>query len=290
MAFDLREVQAQSKQQYIEKLMGIYDERRILLRGRKIDFLTSGKNSSYCDVTDKTYSPAEVTAFFVGVHFSGLSASGAMIGAAVGIPGGPPTMAIGAGIGAGIGALVGLGTGSALAAYKLQEQYESFKKTEAGKEFGKDLQIFIQSQDGVFDEICCNISYEPVVDGVITPDGKLYERKILVAHIEKYGSNPGTGEKLSIKDLRDASELNFESLKNYLKFLKEKREITAEKAPHLLVGYDSLIKTIRGRFIESYDQEMNYLKELLSGNQITFEEFSQKSLAAVNKFLSVGNP
>jgi len=68
------------------------------------------------------------------------------------------------------------------------------KKTEKTKK--------IQIEEDVPDHFCCAITLSIMRDPVMTPAGHTYEKDAIVEHIEKHKSDPITGEKLLVEDLR----------------------------------------------------------------------------------------
>ena len=49
--------------------------------------------------------------------------------------------------------------------------------------------------------LCDPITLEVMVNPVLTPSGHTFERSSIVRHIEKFGNNPFTQEKLEMRDL-----------------------------------------------------------------------------------------
>ena len=83
-------------------------------------------------------------------------------------------------------------------------------QSEWKKEFGgkKDHEVFVlmitlicSYEKQILPFNCCCLSFQPVVDGVITRDGFLFEKKNIYKYLKEHHMNPCTGKKLMLKDL-----------------------------------------------------------------------------------------
>ena len=112
-------------------------------------------------------------------------------------------------------------------------------------------------------------------------------REFPQAWIEKNGTDPLTREPLSKEDLVEDESASVESSKKLVTFLKSKREETVNNAPHLIEGFDALITDYREAAMCKHNNKLAILQKKWRENRITYEEFSQKSLALGDKYLSL---
>jgi hypothetical protein len=212
--------------------------------------------------------------------------AGAIIGGACGSPGGPPGMALGAGIGAPIGAVIGGAVGTAIAIIELRPRYKEWCKTEAGREFAGNLSVFL-NEDRMLEHFKCSICYMPVMQGVRTPDGRLYERSEIEEWIRKNGTNPYTQEPLTIHQLTPDENVSLESAKVFVRFLQEKREETRESAPQLIEGYDTLIQDIRESALKEHNKKVNILQKRWQEGRVSYEDMSRQTRELGETYLNI---
>jgi hypothetical protein len=141
---------------------------------------------------------------------------GAITGGVLGTPGGPPGMAIGAGVGFTVGAAIGIAIAGGISYYQIHPRYERWCKTEAGKKFAETLLVFL-SEEKQLQHLICPLTLLPVIEGVRTPDGQLFEKEALEAAVKKFGKNPVTGEALTLKQLKPDEGATLESVKEFIK-------------------------------------------------------------------------
>ncbi len=278
MSFNHVEANNLARDQYIQGMMNTYQRREQRLQGRRVEFLTRNRSAGR-DLALLTLSGAAGGA---GVG----AIAGGIIGGTCGTPGGPPGILAGVVIGGGIGALIGAGIGAGIGVIVLRPRYNEWCRTEAGIEFGDNMKIFLK-EDSILQHLTCAISDLPVIEGVRTPNGQLYEKHEIIAWIEKNGTDPLTRELLSKKDLVEDESASVESSKKIVTFLKSKREETVNNAPHLIEGFDALITDYREAAMCKHNNKLAILQKKWRENRITYEEFSQKSLALGDKYLNL---
>lgn len=277
------------RQKYIQDLVDSYREKGGDVRDRHFEFIRSDtKHPSGFDV--KT-----VHAFFMASHVIGVGGAGAciggIIGAAVGGPAAPATaiagVALGAAIGGPIAAAIGLGTGYAVAEYKCRPAYKKYCERESNKEFHTNL-IDLLKQDHVFDQVCCGINYLPVLDGVRTPSGHLYERYAIEDWIEKSGTDPVTRAPLTKKDLIPDPDTSVKAASLFVKFLIEKKKEAMQLSPDLALGYDALILDTRNTYVGLYNGKITELQNKYMQHKISYEEMCRQTDSLGKRYLNLG--
>lgn len=250
----------------IDELRSQYAAQSVKVKGRKFAFLKepSSRKTALCMLG---------TGALAGTVIGGIT--GGVIGGCCGSPGGPPGIAIGVAIGVPVGAAIGAAIGAGTATYILYPRYKAFLKTESGEQFTNTLSAFI-SKDGILEHYCCAITTEPVIDGVRTPDGQLYERSAIEEAIRLRGENPKTREKLTVDDLIPDHDASYASSKAFVDLLIEKRQATMEKAPNLIEGYDARIKDIREWHMNIGNNKFVALQKKYSDGKISYDEFQQE--------------
>lgn len=278
MSFDRVEANNQARERYIQHMMQVYETREKKLEGRKIEYFKNNKDSQ-----------KDLLLMVGGGALSGAiggACTGAIIGGVCGTPGGPPTMAVGAGIGAGVGFVVGGAIGTGMAVVYLRPRYKEWCKTEAGREFAGKMQIFLH-ENSILEHLTCPISQMPVIEGVRTPDGQLYEKDEIEKWIKQHGTNPQTRERITIDDLTPDESASLEAAKTFVRFLQQKREETKEIAPALIPGYDKLIQDTREAAMGVHNTKLVTLQKQWQKGKITYEELSRKSRELGEKYLNI---
>lgn len=278
MSFDRVEANNIARERYIQKMMNTYESREKKLEGRKVEFLQKNRDAK------KDFQLIVIGGTASGAIAGGVT--GAIVGGVCGAPGGPPTMLIGAAVGAPIGAVIGGAIGTGVAVIYLRPRYKEWCKTEAGIEFAGKMRIFL-NENSVLEHLTCPISHMPVINGVRTPQGQLYEKDEIEPWVKKYGTDPMTGDSLSVEDLKADEGASLEATKKFVGFLKEKREETKKNAPDLIEGYDRLITDYREAAMLIYNTKLVTLQKRWQNGKISYEEFSTKSRELSEKYLNI---
>lgn len=253
----------------VKEFRDAYREKTKNFKGRKLEFLKRDKNAR-----DEILNCA-IAGFSTGVVTGAIA--GGIIGAAVGTPGGPPGMAVGAGVGALVGAGVGAAIGGGIGCAITYPRYKAWCETEPGKAFGQKFSIFLADERKVFENWTCPITLMPILDGVRTPDGRLYERAAIEAAVKKHGRNPMTDQPLRLEDLTTDDEANFSSVKSIHNLLSEKRDEIVDECPEVASGVDDFMQEMREWSITKGNQKINMLQKQFKEKKITYKEFQQKN-------------
>lgn len=147
--------------------------------------------------------PVSKTTFYVCTSLS--IGQGAACGAAIGAPAGPP----GIGIGAAVGALVG-----GLGWYKIIDidrprmrslaEWKAITPSEEREEAIRDIKAMIGDKP----DLCDPFTYEPLIDPVRTPNGRVYERAVLEAELKRSNNiDMITGRPLTISEVVPAYDI-----------------------------------------------------------------------------------
>lgn len=277
------------RQKYIEEVVSAYREKGGKMRDRHFEFIRSDmKHPSGFDVST-------VHAYFMSSHFVAVGGAGACIGGIIGLsvggPAAPATglagVALGAAIGGPIAAMIGLGTGYAVAEYKCRPTYKKFCERESNKEFHANL-IDLIKKEKVFEPISCGIHYLPVVDGVRTPTGQIYERCAIEDWIEKSGTDPVTRQPLSKKDLIPDEETSANAASLFVKFLIEKKKETGDPTGDLALGYEALIQDTRNTFVGFYNGKIREIQKKYRKNEISYEAMCSQTDILGKRYLNLG--
>lgn len=264
---------------YDEHLLGIYRKRSENLVGHKIEFL----KQIPCEEKKEL---ALFTATLTGHCMATGAFLGAGIGFGAGIPAGPPGIAIGTGIGAAIGAatggIVGLITATAINVDTLCDNYKKWLTTQQGKEFGREMKIFLEKYDE-FSHVC-NITDEIPIDAVRTPTGQLYERAAIMQWIEEHGTDPRTRTPLKASDLKDDNEITLNSSKQLTHIIEEDVGYLEKACPEIVTGLKALNKDLQGRNIRAHNIELAKLQKEFTEDRITHAEFQKRKKQLDEKY------
>lgn len=276
--FERTEIAQKAREDYYSQLMATYQRKSATLSGRKVEFLK--KDPSAC---------TEAALLIGGGTLSGAvggAVVGGILGGVCGSPGGPPGVVLGVAIGAPIGGIIGGIIGGGVAAAYLRPRYLEWCRTETGREFAGQLAIFL-SEDKALEHLICPITQLPVIEGVRTPQGQLYEKSEIEAWLEVNESDPLTREPLTKNQLVLDEDASLESIKIFVAFLIDKREETREAAPSLMPGYNKLIADIRTSAMSIYNKKLAVLQKQYREERITYEDFTEQSRKLVEKYLNV---
>lgn len=275
---DRVELTSEARERFIQEMMNIYRQRQARLAGRKVEFLRKNPDAQN-----------DVVLLVGGASLSSAAMGGlcgAIIGGSCGTAGGPPGMLLGAAVGIPVGAAVGMAIGTAITVIYLRPRYQEWCKTEAGIEFAGNLSIFL-CEDSLLQHVLCPISHMPVIEGVRTPDGQLYEKVEIENWLKDHDTNPLTRAPLSKKDLIPDPEATAEATKIFINFLKAKREETKQIAPHLIEGYDRLINDHREAAMQLYNKHLVILQKRWREGKISYEVFMEKTKEIADKYLNL---
>lgn len=274
---DRSSVATKARDDYYNELINAYREKNENFSGRKIEYFRKHRDAKidFCLITG--------TGALGGAVAGGVA--GAIIGGACGSPGGPPGMVVGGVAGGIVGGIIGGAIGAGVAIVYLRPRYREWCKTEAGIEFAGKISSFL-NESNILEHVICPITFMPVVDGVRTPDGQLYEKSEIEAWIKDHGTNPKTREPLNLSDLKEDEQATFESAKALIHFLVEKRPETEVSAPHLMEGYDKLIQDTREALMYVHNTKLAVLQKQWQKGKISHEEFFARSKELVEKYLS----
>lgn len=278
MSFDRVEANNEARERYIQQMMDTYRTREKKLKGRKVEFLRNNKDAKI-----------DVLLIVGGGTASGAIAGGVVggiVGGVCGSPAGPPGMIVGAAIGVPVGAAIGGAIGTGVAVVYLRPRYQEWCKTEAGREFAGNMRIFLE-ENSILEHLTCPISQMPVINGVRTPQGHLYEKQEIENWVKENGTDPITRIPLSLSDLKEDETASLEATKNFVNFLKSKREETKKVAPELIEGYDRLITDYREAAMQIYNTKLITLQKQWQKRKISYEEFSEQSRALGEKYLNI---
>ena len=278
MNINRAESQNQAHQHYIKNLKKIYSKREKNMHWRYVEFLKKNDNERLEAI--KITAISAMAGLGTGMIFGGI------IGGCIGSPGGPPGIALGAGIGGGIGLGIGLLVAAIGTPISQYDEYDKWRKTETGKEFAHDITLLIE-EDFFQKELICPITQMPIVNGVRTPDGQLYEKKAIEEWVRKNGNNPLTRERLRKSDLKIDPKATLESSKQFLKFIKQNRDLTKEHAPKIINGYDALIKEIQSNLINIHNVKLIEAQKKFEKGDITFEKLHEKTEKLFKKYMQL---
>jgi hypothetical protein len=278
MTFDRVESGRIARDNYIKQMMDVYKQREANLGHRKVEFLKADPHAG-----------RELGLILGTGTLSGAVAGGVVggiVGGVLGAPGGPLVSLVGVGIGIPIGAAIGIAIAGGVATYRLYPSYQEYCKTANGTDFNRNLTMFLKDES-VLAHLVCPITQLPVIEGVRTPDGQLFEKSKLEEWMEKSKTNPMTGAPLKKEDIRPDVDASFESNKAFSDFLKANRELTKTHAPQLVEGYDKLIRDLREGAISIHNRKLIVLQKQMLENKISYEQFSKESIELANKYFNL---
>lgn len=195
-------------------------------------------------------------------------------------------MTLGAAIGAPVGAAIGGAIGTGVGVVYLRPRYQEWCKTEAGREFAGKMSVFL-NEDRILEHLICPITQMPVIEGVRTPDGQLYEKSQIERWVKLHGTNPKTRESITVDDLKVDENASLEAAKAFVKFLQDRRKETEECAPELMPGYDKLIQDTREAAMGAHNIKLVTLQKQWKGGRISYEKLSIKSKELAEKYLNI---
>lgn len=227
----------------------------------------------------------KILGVFLASGALGGAVTGGCAGAAVGFAfGGPPGAVGGLAIGVPVGAIVGTIIAGGVSAVYLRPRFEEWKKSEKGAKYYQTIEGLLK-EEKVLQHMICPLKLLPVVHGVRTPDGQLWERDALYEAIDKDGLNPITRERLTRSQVTPDPTASIEANKKLVNFFKE---LKSEKiSPEANEGLECLIADCRHAFIEIYNKNMSILQKELAEKKITYEVFVAKSKDIQEKYLTL---
>jgi len=161
---------------------------------------------------------------------------GASIGGTLGIPGGPPGIIAGGILGGTAGAFAG-----ALIADGLcppQDVPKNKENKESQSSIPREEPRLFVAENASLTYPVCPITQQPMVEGVVTPSGHVFEKSALKEWLKRVERNPLTNELLTKEDLVSHETINLESAKKYVQLLLATRDGIKESQPGLIDDYN----------------------------------------------------
>jgi len=251
------------------------------------EYKTSYKNMKRSRITFTLEDPKKVVSTVACPILKG-AATGAFIGGTAGgivggCVGGPPGILPGIGIGGGIGAAVGGIAGFAVGVTRLENEYDKWSKTEKGRDFSAEIQIFLNAIPELKGKFC-GITRRPVIEAVRTPSGQIYERKEIVKYIKENGKDPITKEILSEKHLIEDDEFTYKVCINLRKILRQDIPYFEEKDKELLNGFIALNHDVNQKMNQLHAKEKEKIEQKREKNEITYMQYMRLTDALSEKY------
>jgi hypothetical protein len=200
---------------------------------------------------------------------------GGGIGAVCASPGGPIGVAGGFGIGFAIGAPIGAAIGSCFACKRIYPRYQQWMETEEGAKFADSLANYL-SEKALDHHIICPITQMPVLQGVRTPNGRIYEKKPLVQWINQHGTDPLTREKLTKDQLIREEDLSIENARSTRKFWIEIKEDAIQLEAGFKNGLEARINDIEEQIIQKSNDKLVKIQKEWKEKKINYAEYKIK--------------
>jgi len=240
-----------------------YADEYAQLHGKKISERANRLTTFLTDADTKIFYPT------VSPIIKGTVVGATTIGVTGAIVGGPKGLAIGAGAGAGAG-FVG---GCIYSAIQHKKSYTSWLNQHRGDETFKEI-LSIYQQEEFKEKFTCAITHEPVVNPVISPNGRIYEKSAIEQWLNSGETDPFTRQPLKIKDLRK----DFTTLGKQCKALNNYLSVNSENkmSPFARKALEKLKAQLEKQAETIFQQEMKALNDLLVAKKITRSDFTRQ--------------
>ena len=199
------------------------------------------------------------------------------------LQGGPIGIGGGFGIGFAIGFPIGVAIGASFACHKQYPRYQRWLESDEGERFSKDL-VRLLSSDALATHVNCPITQMPVLKGVRTPNGQLYEKSALVKWVNQHGTDPITREKITIDQLVTDEEASLENAKSTRNFLIKIKDDAINLQPGLQNGIEDTIADIEEQVIQRSNNKLVKIQKEWQGKKISYSEYQAKKAEIDSKY------
>ena len=116
----------------------------------------------------------------------------------------------------------------------------------------------------------------PVLKGMRTPNGQLYEKNVIVKWVNQHGTDPITREKITIDQLVLDEEASIENAKSTRNFLIKIKDDAARLQPGLKNGIEDTIADIEEQVIQRANNKLVKIQKEWQEKKITYPQYQAK--------------